>query len=79
MYSDDFKLSKNSFKFIRKAKWNNLLVLSLRTNLLNLDNCNLNDESLKIFVKCTFPSIKVLNFGDNCFSDKHSEIFCELK
>ena len=46
---------------------------------MNLGNCNLNDESLKIFVKCTFPSLKQLHFNDNCYSDKCYEIICEQK
>ena len=44
-----------------------------------LDNCNLNDESLKIFVKCIFQSMKNLDFGFNCFFDQSTEIALQQK
>ena len=78
-YLVNFKLSKNSFKFIAKAQWNNLSEIALSKYSLNLDNCNLNDESVKIIVKCTFQSLKKLYFHNNCFSDKCYEILCEPK
>ena len=53
--SGNFKLSKNSFKFIRKAQWKNLEAFKLCKCLLKLEKCKLNDKSMKIFVKCTFP------------------------
>ena len=39
-----------------------------------LDKCNLNDESLRIFVKCHFPEIQTLNFKGNHFSDNFLQI-----
>ena len=70
--SEDFELSKNSFKFITKAQWNILQELNLCTHLQISEKCNLNDESLKILTKCSFPRIICLNFHTNYFSDKLS-------
>ena len=46
---------------------------------MNSEKCNLNDECLKIFVKCTFPEIKTLDFKWNDFSDKFLQIIFEQK
>ena len=39
----------------------------------------MNDESLKIFVKCNFPEIQSLNFKGNNSSDKLLEIMVMQK
>ena len=46
---------------------------------MNLGKCNLNDESVKIFVKCNFPEIQTLNFRGNKFSDKFLQIIVSQK
>lgn len=48
-----------------------------RQIFIYLVNCNLNDETLKMFVKCIFPSLKHLDFRLNHSSDKSSEIIVE--
>lgn len=72
--SDNFKLSKSSFKTIRKAQWNNLEELILCTHLLNLVDCNLNDEKVKTIIKCTFCSARILKLGSSSLFDKSLEI-----
>ena len=46
---------------------------------MNLVKCNLNDESVQIFVKCYFPEIQTLNFEYNDFSDKLLQIIVQQK
>ena len=76
-YLANFKLSKNSFKFVRKAQWNNLKRLNLCKKMLSLGNCNLNDESLKIISKCCFTSLRSLGFQSKDIFDVSSELLFE--
>lgn len=77
MHSESFQLSKSSFRNIAKAKWDNLSTLNFSNIGHNLDNCNLNDESFKILLKCLLRSIEHLAFSSNYFSPSSLEIIFE--
>lgn len=58
----------------QKRTMGETLVLKIMYIYVQLGNCNLNDQKLKIISKCKFPNIRQINLQNNGFSDQCLEI-----